>query len=75
MTIARDSVSGEIVHGHDLREMDDLYIRTTTFECPYDKCRIPATPCSFKEINLNQSITIFLEEHILFSMNKQINHN
>lgn len=48
VTIARDSVSGEIVHGHDLREMDDLYIRTTIFECPYDKCRIPATPCSFK---------------------------
>ncbi|ELE5677673.1 hypothetical protein, partial [Escherichia coli] len=63
MTIARDSVSGEIVHGHDLREMDDLYIRTTTFECPYDKCRIPATPCSFKEINLNQSYFRYKETH------------
>lgn len=55
VTIVRDSVSGEIVHSHDLREMDVLYIQKTTFECPYDKCRIPATPCSFKEINLNQS--------------------
>lgn len=63
MTIARDSVSGEVVHGHDLREMDDLYIRTTTFECPYDKCRIPATPCSFKEINLNQSYFRYKETH------------
>ena len=63
MTIARDSVSGEVVHGHDLREMDDLYIRTTTFECPYDKCRIPATPCSFKEINLNQRIIKSIIHH------------
>ncbi len=31
VTIARDSVSGEIVHSHDLREMDVLYIQKTTF--------------------------------------------
>ncbi|EKZ5287252.1 hypothetical protein REV77_004900, partial [Klebsiella aerogenes] len=63
MTIAKDSINGEIVHGHDLRGMDELYIRTTTFECPYDKCKIQATPCSFKETNLNQSYFRYKEDH------------
>ncbi|MDV0559556.1 hypothetical protein, partial [Citrobacter portucalensis] len=63
MTIAKDSINGEIVHGHDLRGMNDLYIRTTTFECPYDKCRILATPCSYKETNLNQSYFRYKEDH------------
>lgn len=63
MTIAKDSINGEIVHGHDLRGMNDLYIRTTTFECPHDKCKIQATPCSFKETNLNQSYFRYKEDH------------
>ncbi|HHQ6539916.1 TPA: hypothetical protein ACSTJY_005354, partial [Serratia fonticola] len=63
MTIAKDTTSDEIIHGHDLRGMNDIYIQETAFECPYDRCKIKATPCSFKEINLNQSHFRYDEDH------------
>ncbi|HFQ0061323.1 TPA: hypothetical protein ACHOWN_005288, partial [Escherichia coli] len=55
MTIAKDSSTDEIIHGNDLRGMDDFYIKTTSFECPYEPCKIKATPCSFTMKHVNQS--------------------
>ncbi|EGS2003856.1 hypothetical protein I8I78_001298, partial [Enterobacter cloacae] len=63
MTVAKDSSTDDIVHGNDLRGMDDFYVRTTEFLCPYLKCRIKATPCSYRSENVNQSYFKYTGEH------------
>ncbi len=63
MTIAKDSLSGEIVHGNDLRGMDAFYVRTTQFECPYEKCQIKATPCSYTPDKKRQSYFRYDNDH------------
>ncbi|PLL00608.1 hypothetical protein CWN20_26360, partial [Klebsiella pneumoniae] len=63
MTIAKDSSTDEIIHGNDLRGMDDFYIKTTSFECPYELCKIKATPCSFTMKHVNQSYFRYGDKH------------
>ncbi|MBN3066355.1 hypothetical protein H5A21_20395, partial [Pectobacterium aquaticum] len=63
MTIAKDSLSGEIVHGNDLRGMDAFYVKTTQYECPYEKCRIKATPCSYTQDKKRQSYFRYDSDH------------
>lgn len=63
MTIARDSTTDEIIHGNDLRGMDDSYINETYFECPYELCKIKATPCSFTMKHVNQSYFRYGDKH------------
>ncbi|EIT4890838.1 hypothetical protein CPP82_RS26155, partial [Escherichia coli] len=63
MTIAKDSSTDEIIHGNDLRGMDDFYIKTTSFECPYEPCKIKATPCSFTMKHVNQSYFRYGDKH------------
>ncbi|EHQ1165637.1 hypothetical protein KQS74_005098, partial [Escherichia coli] len=63
MTIAKDSSTDEIIHGNDLRGMDDFYIKTTSFECPYEPCKIKATPCSFTMRHVNQSYFRYGDKH------------
>ncbi|MDE9495095.1 hypothetical protein KKJ09_16265 [Xenorhabdus bovienii] len=63
MTIAKDSSTDEIIHGNDLRVMDDFYIKTTGFECPYERCKIKAIPCSFTVKHVNQSYFRYDDKH------------
>ncbi|CNL28071.1 Uncharacterised protein [Yersinia frederiksenii] len=63
MTVAKDTSNDEIIHGNNLRGMSYFYVRTTEFQCPYSKCKIKATPCSFKLENKKQSYFRYDENH------------
>ncbi|MGP3221120.1 hypothetical protein ACTVPT_26035, partial [Serratia bockelmannii] len=63
MTVAKDSSTDDIVHGNDLRGMGENYVNETEFLCPYLKCGIKATPCSYRSINVNQSYFKYTGEH------------
>ncbi|HEN3610823.1 TPA: hypothetical protein U5E44_004088 [Yersinia enterocolitica] len=63
MTIAKDSANDEIIHGNDLRGMGVFYVKTTSFECPYEKCRIKATPCSYAPDKVRQSYFRYDDDH------------
>ncbi|WP_210531341.1 hypothetical protein [Pantoea ananatis] len=65
MTIAKDCSTDDIVHGNDLRGMDDDYIKKTKFICPYVECQIKAFPCSFTIKNRKQSYFKYREPHKL----------
>ena len=51
------------MHGHDLRSMDDDYIASTQFVCPYDQCAIMAVPSSYRATNKHSSYFKYLDQH------------
>ncbi|HEC8323158.1 TPA: hypothetical protein RG501_RS04700, partial [Providencia rettgeri] len=63
MTLAKDSLTDEIIHGNDLRGLDDSYISDASFECPYERCKIKAIPCSYTLKHVNQSYFRYNDEH------------
>ena len=54
MVLAKDSLTDEIIHGNDLRGLDDSYISDASFECPYKRCKIKAIPCSYTLKHVNE---------------------
>ena len=64
MSLAKNIKTGEIVHGYELKAIEQDIVETSFFECPYELCKIKATPCSYKKENKKSSYFKYADEHL-----------